>query len=231
MRDRFLSGAVAVLTASALLAGCSGGGGGSSPLSAPATQSSPGNTSQAQSEAAVSDANALGSPLQDFNDFDKTIASPGSGTDASVRGRDVANGVCNEGVEFFAPARNGSANSTETIDFYDPACTQEARDVVRNFTPASASSESVAVTESLYAIGNATAIATRSEMRTITNGTFNADGFPISSDGFDMVESDTLNISGAKTIVSSRELTLEASSNGVTDYCSDAAGYNATGDP
>jgi hypothetical protein len=229
MHDRFLSSALAVLTASALLAGCSGGGGGSSPVRTPATQAPSQNNPQAQSEMAVSDANALGSPLQDFSDFDKTIASSSIGDATATRTHSVTTGTCTNGVEFFAPDRNGDPGSTETIDFYDAACTEQARDLVRVFTSTGASSENVAMTESLYAIGNATPIATRSEMRTITNATFNSNGFPIAADGFDLVESGSLNISGAKTISSSRELVLSAASSGTTNYCSDSAGYNATG--
>jgi len=177
----------------------------------------------------ISDTNALGSPLQDFTDFDKTIATSTSDVSSSARVREVSTGACTNGVEFFAPDRNGDTNSTETIDFYDAACTSEARDFVRVFTSTGATSENVAVTESLFAPGNTTPIASRSQMRTITNGTFNANGFPIASDGFNLVESGSLNISGAKTIDSSRELVLEPATAGTTSYCSDAAGFNATG--
>jgi hypothetical protein len=228
IRARFLPAALAL---SALVTGCSGGGGGSSPNPIAST---PAGTSpaQAQSVAAISDANAVGSPLKDFEDFDKTAdTSQGTGTQASSSSRQSATGACNDGVEFFAPDKNGDANSTETIDFYDTACTDPARDVVRIYTSTGASSESVALTESLFAPGNATAIATRSETHTITNGTFNAYGYPLAANGYDLVASDVLTIGSAKTIDSDRELVIGPTSGGSNAFCSDSAGYNATGFP
>jgi len=231
MRDRFITAAIA---ASALLAGCSGGGGGSSPMQTPATQSpatsSPSQGSQAQSEAVVSDANAVGSPLKNFADFDKSIdTSTVSGIGSSARTRDVASGTCNNGVEFFAPDQNGDADSTETIDFYDSACSEKARDIVRVYAPTSASSETVAVTESLFAPGNPTAIATQTDQHTITNATFNKYGYPEAAAGFDLVQSDTLTIAEAKTISSGSELVMQPASSGTNAFCSDSSGFNDTG--
>jgi hypothetical protein len=226
MRARFLPAAVVL---SALFAGCSGGGGGSSPnpiASSPST--SP--PSQTQSIAAIADTNALGSPLKDFEDFDKTAdTSQGTGTQASASSRQSSTGACNNGVEFFAPDKNGDEDSTETVDFYDTACTDEARDVVRIYTSTGASSESVALTESLFAPGNATAIATRTETHTITNATFNTYGYPLAADGYDLVASDALTFGSLKTITSDRELVMEAASGGSNAFCSDSAGFNATG--
>ncbi len=228
MRARFLPAAIAL---SALFAGCSGGGGGSSPnpiASSPATSS----PSQTQSIAAIADTNAFGSPLKDFEDFDKTAdTSAGTGTQASAASRQSSSGACNNGVEFFAPDKNGDANSTETIDFYDTACTDEARDVVRLYTSTGASSESVALTESLFAPGNATAIAVRTETHTITNGTFNQYGYPLAASGYDLLASDALTIGGIKTIDSNRELVVEPATGGTNAFCADSAGYNQTGFP
>jgi hypothetical protein len=226
MRAPFLP---AALIASALLAGCSGGGGGSSPNPI-ATSPSTSSPSQTQSIQAISDANAFGSPLKDFADFDKTADTSGSsGNQSSARVRLTATGACNNGVEFYSPDRNGDENSTETIDYYDSGCTEEALDVVRLFTSTGASSESVALTESLFAPGNATAIATRSETHTITNATFNAYGYPLASDGYDLVASDALTIGSAKTIDSNSELVMAPASSGTNAFCSDSAGFNATG--
>jgi len=229
MRDRFLT---AALVASALLAGCSGGGGSSpNPIANnPGGSSSPSSSAQNQSVHAISDANAFGSPIQDFEAFDKaseTSVSIASQSSLSVRA--TSNGTCKNGVEFFAPDRNGDPNSTETIDFYDAACSDEARDVVRIFTSTGASSESVSLNESLFAPNNATAIATRSESNTFTNATFNANGFPLAANGYDLVADSDLNIAASRTIDSSREFVLQPAASGTNGFCSDSAGYNATG--
>jgi hypothetical protein len=198
----------------------------------PATSAPSQSGSQAQSEAVVSDANAVGSPLKNFADFDKSIGTSSvSGVGTSARTRADATGTCNNGVEFFAPDQNGDADSTETIDFYDSACTEKARDIVRVYAPTSASSETVAVTESLFAAGNATAIATRTSSHTISNATFNKYGYPEPADGFDLVQNDTLTIAEAKTISSGSELVMEPASSGTNAFCSDSSGFNDTGFP
>jgi hypothetical protein len=230
MRDHLL---VATLAASALLAGCSGGGGGS-PITIPSggsggSPSTGGGSSNAQSDSAISDANAFGSPLKDYSDFDKASgASSGVGTAARVRVAS-ATGACNDGVEFYAPDKNGDPNSTETLDFYDSACTIEASDLVRLYTSTGASSETVAVTESFFAPLDTTPIATRSSSHAITNATFNKYGYPIAADGYDLVETGNLNLLGTKTIASGSEFALQSASSGTNAFCSDSSGYNATG--
>lgn len=233
MRDPLL---IAALAASALFAGCSGGGGGSSPLGSvpPGNSGNPsgngGSGAQSQSDSAISDTNAFGSPMKDFSDFDKASgASSGLGTSARVRA--VATGACNNGVEFFAPDKNGDPNSTETIDFYDSACSIEATDLVRIYTSTSSSSETVAVNESFFAPLNTTPIATRSSSHAITNATFNQYGYPLAADGYDLVETGALNIAGVKTLDSGSEFVLQAASGGTNGFCSDSSGFNATGFP
>jgi hypothetical protein len=227
MRDRFLTVA---LVASALLAGCSGGGGSSPSPNNPGNPGSPGGTSQTQSVMAIADENAFGSPLKDFSDFDKTADTGASNApQSSARVRTTATGTCVAGVEFFAPDRNNDPDSTETVDFYDLACTLEARDVVRIYTSTGTSSETVALNESLFAPGNSTPIATRSETHAITNATFSANGYPLAASGYDLVATDSLNIASVKTIDSSRELVLQAASSGTNGFCMDSAGFNATG--
>jgi hypothetical protein len=69
MRDRFL---VAALAASALLAGCSGGGGSSpNPSAESGRLDNGGSSAQNAVDSAISDANAFGSPIKDFPTFDK----------------------------------------------------------------------------------------------------------------------------------------------------------------
>jgi hypothetical protein len=228
MRDHLL---VATLAASALLAGCSGGGGGSpiNPSGGSGGGTPAGGSSTAQSESAISDTNAFGSPLKDYSDFDKASGvSSGLGTAARVRVAS-ATGACKNGVEFYAPDKNGAPNSTETIDFYDTACTLEATDLVRLYTSTSASSETVAITESFFAPLDTTPIATRSSSHAITNATFNQYGYPIAADGYDLVETGALNLLGTKTIASGSEFALQPASSGTNTFCSDSSGYNATG--
>jgi hypothetical protein len=230
MRDHLL---VAALAASALLAGCSGGGGGSAGPGLPGNPSgNSGGSAQAQSNSSIADTNALGSPLKDFSDFDKaSAASSNIVTSARVRvaAAATATGACNNGVEFFAPDKNGDPNSTETIDFYDTACTLEASDLVRLFTSTSASSETVSITEKFYAPLNSTPIATRSSSHAITNASFNQFGYPIAADGYDLVASDALSIASVKTIDSGSEFVLQPASSGTNGFCSDSSGFNATG--
>jgi len=209
--------------AALLLAGCSGGGGGGSTLpGGGGGNNNQGN--QTQSENAINGANSTGSTVKTIADAEKNL-SPFS----SMRNvQSTGNGACNNGVEFFAPDKNGDPNSTETIDFYDSACTEMARDAVRIYS-ISGSSETVNRTVTLYAFGNSAAIATRTEAVTIINATFGANGFPQVSTGFSRADQGALNISGSKTINSGNEMVLSPQSGSTNNYCADSAGYNATG--
>ncbi|MFN2527445.1 MAG: hypothetical protein ABR584_01850 [Candidatus Baltobacteraceae bacterium] len=218
-----LSLAVTVL----LLAGCGGGGASSSALPGgpgPGSGSS-GSSSQTQSEDAISATNAFGSPVKNITNFNNNVALQSMGRVA----QSLQSGTCSSGFEFFSPDKNGDSNSTESQYFYDSTCTQLARDVVRKFVSNGNSSETVNRTESQYAYGSSTASATRTETNTITNATFDKDGFPIVASGFERVTSDTLNLSGVKTIDSDAEIVMLAGSGGSNQYCSDSAGFNATG--
>jgi len=220
---------IAALAASTLFAGCSGGGGGGSSPN-PTMPGNPGTSSTQKTISAISDEEALGSPLKDFADFDKTADTSSLGApQSSTRTRSVTPGTCSNGVEFFAPDKNGDADSTETIDFYDPVCAVEARDVVRIYTSTGATSETVNLTEALFAPGNTTPIATRTETHAISNATFNRNGYPLAADGYDLVASDDLNIAGSRTLVGNRELVMAPATSGTNAFCTDAAGYNATG--
>jgi hypothetical protein len=212
----------AALIAAVSLAGCGGGGTGSS--IPPAPGSGGGGSTQSQSENAISVTNALGSPVKDLTTYNNQLLVQTVGRLAQS-----ANGTCTNGVEFFAPDRNGDPNSTETLVFYDSGCTQLARDTVRIYTQTSPSSETVNRTETLYAAGNATPIATRSDTVTITNATFDQYGFPLAANGFDRVATGYLSISGTKTIDSDGEFVMLPASNGTNTFCADSAGFNATG--
>ncbi len=220
-----------IVLAALTLAAC-GGGSGSSPIVPPSGGSGNGGSStQSQSESAIATANAFGSPVKDFSNYEHTTSATSGASSMSI-GRSTQSvplGTCNNGIEFFAPDKNGDPNSTERQYFYDGACTQLARDIVRIDTQSSPSSETVNRATKLYAPNNATPIADRSDSDTISNATFDKYGDPIAANGFDRVDSGYLNISGSRTINSDGELVMLAASNGVNAFCRDSAGFNATG--
>jgi len=215
------------LAATLAFAACSGGGGGSS--TTPPVTSGGGTTQQqsstTQSEDAIDATNSVGTPVKSFTNFDSSITAQST---QSRTAQSIPLGTCNNGVEFFAPDKNNDPNSTERQFFYDSACTELARDTVRIYT-INGTSETVNRTESLYAINNATAIAVRADAVSFQNGTFGTYGYPVAADGFAESATGTLNISGSRTSASDDELVLSPSSNNVSTFCSDSAGYNATG--
>ncbi|MDE2482255.1 MAG: hypothetical protein KGN02_08690 [bacterium] len=228
MRTRIL---LVTLAASLTLAACGGGGAASGGSSLTPPTGGGGTTStQSTSEAAIETANAVGDPVKTLASFNSNttgvmLASRG----ASAQVVPMASGTCNGGVEFFAPDKNGDANSTESIIFYDAACTEMARDTVRIFS-ANGTSESVNRTQKQYALGNATPIAQRTSSIAYANATFGSNGYPTTASGFDRSATNELDLGGAKTILGDDELVmLPATSGGVNTFCGDSAGYNATG--
>lgn len=216
---------IAVLAA-LTLAACGGAGGGST-LPAPGPQQPSQNASP--DETAVATANSFGAPVKSLTNFNNGTSGLAAGTisqHATAEALTVAN--CSNGVEFWAPDKNGDANSTQEQDFYDAQCTQLARDAVRIYT-ISGTSENTNRTVKLYAIGNATPIATRSESVAITNATFDRYGYPIASDGFDRSQTGELDLSGTRTIVDDDEVVMLPATGNVSTYCGDQASYNATG--
>jgi hypothetical protein len=215
-----------VLAITLTLAAC---GGSSTPTSG-ASGSSGTQSSQQLAQTAIDAENAFGDPVKDETSYNDTT----SGTAAITRtgtmsgNRMLANGVCTNGVEFFAPDKNNDANSTEEQYFYDDACTQLARDVVRVYT-IGGSSESVTRTDSHYAQGNSTPIAVRTAAVTFANAAFGNNGYPVVADGYSRTATAQTTISTVKTIADNDELVMEAGSDGVNTWCGDSAGYNETG--
>lgn len=215
------------------LAACGGGAGGSSTIP---TNNNNGNTQQSlaqQTEDSVNTANSVGAPMKDVSSYNESMTSPGSSLAIKagiVAANAVGDGSCHNGVEFFVPDKHGDANSTERIDFYDNGCTQIARDVVRIFTSTGSNSENVTRTVTLYALNNSTPEAVRSEAVSFSNATFDQYGYPVVANGFDRVHSGNLTIGGTKVIDGDGELVVAPSNNNVTNFCSDGAGFNATGD-
>jgi hypothetical protein len=218
---------LAVLAATMTLAACGGGGGTST---TPSTGGSGGSTqsNQTQSQTAIDATNALGDPVKTVADFNDTTSGTATAQRPTNKTIMLSSGVCTNGVEFWSPDKNGDPNSTEEQYFYDAACTELARDVVRIYT-INGTSETVNRTESQYAINNGTAIATRTSTVNYIDGTYGSNGYPVVADGFARDASSSTNISGSKTIVGDDELVMQAGTNGANAWCGDSAGYNATG--
>jgi hypothetical protein len=225
---------LSTLLAATALTGCGGGGaaGGNSTLP-PASGGSTMQSAQTQTEDAIDTANDVGTPMKDFASYDSDTTSPAQGTLLRTQGavRETAgDGTCSNGVEFFAPDKNGDANSTERIDFYDNGCTAMARDAVRIYSSSGANSETVQRTVSLYALNSTSASAVRSETVNYINATFDKFGYPVLAGGFARTHTGELSVSGVKTIDGDGELVVEPSSGSASTFCSDSAGFNATGD-
>ncbi|MHB8148254.1 MAG: hypothetical protein ACYDGM_13490, partial [Vulcanimicrobiaceae bacterium] len=136
-----------VLAATLVFAGCGGGAGSPGTPSSLTPGGGSGGSTQSPSENAIETANAFGSPVKSITTFNNAVSSA-----QSIDGRAMpqsANGTCNNGVEFFAPDKNGDPNSTEKQDFYDSACTQLARDTVRIYSM-NGTSESINRTVKVY---------------------------------------------------------------------------------
>jgi hypothetical protein len=223
MRTPVLLSCIAALALTACGGGSSSGGGSSLPNPGGA-----GTTPQAQSEDAITVTDSLGSPVKDLTNFNGNVSGVFAVGKAGQLLPMTGNGTCNNGVEFWAPDKNGDPNSTEEQYFYDSACAQIARDVVRIYN-ISGSSETLNRTEKQYAINNATSTAQRTTTVSFLNGTYDAHGFPIAADGFNRSATSELDIAGSKTLLDDNELVMMPSSTSVNAFCSDAAGYNATG--
>jgi len=219
--------ALAMTTA---LAACGGGGGASGGSATPPvnTGGNGGTTqsAQQQSENAINSANSLGDPVKTLANYNSSITSNLAYKSGTFQ-RDSL-GTCNGNVEFFAPDKNGDPNSTETQFFYDGACTQLARDVVRIYT-INGNSETVNRTEKIYAVNNSTPSATRTAAVTFGNATFGQYGYPVIANGFNRQSQSELDLAGSKTMIGDDELVVMPAAGNTSAFCGDSAGYNATG--
>jgi hypothetical protein len=217
------------LTAALIVAGCGGGG------STPAAPSSSGSGSGAttMSETAVSTTNAVGAPMNSLSDYNNATSSLQSvaRSTQSITLNTCQTTAAGGSSEFFSPDKNGDPNSTEQQYFYDSACSSLARDIVRIWTSTGTSSETVNRTAKIYAAGNGTAIATRTDAETLVNATFDQYGFAIPADGFARSNAGMLQYSGTNSVASDDELVIGALSGGGESFCGDSAGYNVNGIP
>lgn len=222
---------LSTLAAAAMLTACGGGAGGGSLPSAGGTNTA--QSAQQQTEDAIDTANDVGSPLKDFSSYDESTGSPAQASltrTQAVTTQTAGDGTCSNGVEFFAPDKKGDANSTERIDFYDNGCTAAARDAVRIYNTSGAASETVQRTVSLYQMDGTSPAAVRSETVNYVNASFDQYGFPVVKNGFARTHTGELSVNGVKTIDADGELVVAAASGNSTTFCSDSAGFNATGD-
>ncbi len=225
---------ITTLSASMALAGCGGGSGSGAGSLPPAGGSGGGNTQsvQQQTEDAIGTANDVGSPIKDLAGYNDATGSPAQSLSERTQFLSTQSsgaGSCRNGVEFFSPDKKGDPNSTERIDFYDNGCTAPARDAVRIWTSTGSTSETIARTVSMYALNGNSPSAVRSETVNYTNAAFDQYGYPVLKNGFDRTHTGELDISGKKTIDADGELVVAASSQNSTTFCSDSAGFNATG--
>jgi hypothetical protein len=173
---------------------------------------------------------ALGSTVKTYSD--ETANEPGSQSAKRRSHATGGQGKCRAGVEFFSPDRAGDANSTETLNFFDAACTQLARDAVRKWTAGTTpGSETVARTVKMYAQGSSTPIGLRTDTTAFTNGTFTTNGFPVVASGFARTTASQLLVGTQKNVLSDTETVMAPSTSSVNSYCTDSAGYNAVGLP
>jgi hypothetical protein len=225
MKTQTLS--TSAMLAALLLSGC--GGGTSSGSNIPSANQ-PSLSQPQSSEEGIAATNAAGVSAKSLTDFNTDTVSPIVSTQTDVRGISSAgSGVCHNGQEFWAPDKNGTTNSTETQYFYDSACTQLARDMVRVYTPIGTNAETLSRTTTLYPSGSASASAVRTDSVVILNAQFNAFGFPLAATGYSRSVTGELNLAGVKTIVSDNEIVMAPASGAVNAFCGDSAGYNATG--
>ncbi|HET9097547.1 MAG TPA: hypothetical protein VFN37_12860 [Candidatus Baltobacteraceae bacterium] len=231
MNARTFLAAAALLAATALTA-CGGGSGSSASLTPPAGGSS-GASTQTQTEDSINTANDVGSPMSEVSSYNESLSSPLQSSGRIVQDaatiKALGDGTCSNGVEFFAPDKKGDANSTERIVFYDNGCTQMQSDAVRVYTSTGSNSETVQRTVSRYKLSSSTASAVHSETVNYSNAAFDAFGYPIYKNGFDRTHTGELDVNGVKTIDGDGELAVLPAAGSSTSYCSDSAGFNATG--
>jgi hypothetical protein len=219
--------------AAGTLTACGGGSAGTVPPAGGAGNGGSTASVQQQAEESINSANDAGSPIGEISSYNESLSSPLQSAGRVVADRltikALGDGTCSNGVEFFAPDKKGDANSTERIVFYDNGCTQMQSDAVRIYSSTGANAETVQRTVSLYALNAAAPSAVRTETVNYSNASFDAYGYPIYKNGFDRTHTGALDVSGVKTIDGDGELVVLPFSGNSTSYCSDSAGFNATG--
>jgi hypothetical protein len=228
---------VSALALSFAMAGCSGmsGGNGSLPGSSTDVAQTIGDTADAllarrtgsqNAGTGISAANALGGRIRQLalasSDDVWTGLLPTSGRIGHLR-------RCEDGIELFAPARNGEANSTEALVFYDQACTTLAVDDVRTYTPTGTRSEMVHHTATLYAPGSSAAVALATSTSSISNAAIGRFGLPDISAGFANVTAGQVVVRKSQVLKAAGEFVMMPGSHSSSAFCGDSAGYDPSG--
>ncbi|HEY5426171.1 MAG TPA: hypothetical protein VIJ77_06435 [Candidatus Tumulicola sp.] len=187
-------------------------------------------TDSANAAAAIGAADALGSRVRSL--ADESAGDPANDSPRLDMPPDGADGFCQGGSQFFAPnRRGGDAHSTEMREFFDPGCTQLARDSVRIYRPAGPNAEIVERTVAVYDAGRSTPVAIRKESSQISNATLGRWGFPLARDGFSRTTSSSLWVSNREQSASDSEMVMLASLTNENEFCQDSAGYGTAGIP
>lgn len=221
------------------LTACGGGGGGSAsvpsgtgsvPYTPSGSTSGPDIDAQPAKAEVISMTNAVGAAVDSFSTFEGSSEQVALAVQRASLQRDTAptGGTCNNGVIVNVPDLNGDADSTETRAYYDSACTNLARDTVRQFQPGTGGvTEIVNSTSKQYASGlPQTPTSVRSDVTTYSNATITKNGYPSLTPGYERSSTGFVYIGSTKTLVLDYELIMEPQSGGVNQFCSDNAGYS-----
>ncbi|MGH7661004.1 MAG: hypothetical protein ACRENA_08860 [Vulcanimicrobiaceae bacterium] len=212
-----------------VLAACGGGGGGGHAGLPGAASNASGSTTEELNQ--ISAVESITTVLQGQSDYSMDSLTQGLVSRFPASG----NSGCVNGTETFVPDKHGDSNSTEAQVFFDTGCTILAHDVIRIWTSLGAGSERVNRTVSIYAPRNPTPIAVRIESNIFTNASFTPNGYPKAATGYDEVDSAFVALSGVRYIIDGSEQVMvagpPASPPFTRTYCTDSAGFNATGFP
>jgi hypothetical protein len=229
---------VAVFLAAALglaLSACSGGTGvtgGSIPSTADSTQTVGDiadalvmrRTGSENARSGIGAAEVLGARLRQMIPLAGDAAWDGAaGATPSTLER------CRDGIELFAPDRNGDANSTEALVFYDPGCRRLALDDVRIYTPTGANSETVARSDAFYAPGASAPTAAATTQSTVSNATFGSYGLPLPADGFATSSTTHVTVGRTPILSAGAEFVMMPGTAGSNAFCENSAGFDPTG--
>lgn len=227
---------VSALALSFAMAGCSGAptGNGSLPGSTDVTQTI-GDTADAllarrtgsqNAGAGISAANAFGGRIRQL-----TLGSADDAWTGLLPNAQLTSHLsrCEDGIELFAPARNGDANSTEALVFYDQTCATLAVDDVRTYTATGTRSEMVHHTATLYAPGSSAAVALATSTSSISNATIGRFGLPDISGGLDNITAGQVVVGKSQVLKTASEFVMMPGSRSSAAFCGDSAGYDPSG--
>ncbi len=136
---------------------------------------------------------------------------------------------CEDGIELFAPDRNGDANSTEALVFYDQSCASLAVDDLRTYTPTGSHSETVHHTAAFYAPGSSAAIAVAVSTSSISNATIGRFGLPDVAGGFANLTAARVVVGKSQVLSTAGEFVMMPGNRSSGAFCGDSAGYDPAG--